>query len=197
MPPIPGTGTSPTGTDPNNPYMTGQNTFYASNQQGQGNSAQAQAQTGSQLNQYTAGQQQLQSQLPQLLSGVLSGQAQIPPYWTAPQQVFDAYNHNFQHYTAPQIAAQYGAGSPQMGSQMSLGNERLAAELYQGGIGNYLNFLNQAGTMAFTPVGQQTAAAQNQNNNWQSQQNTLGYQGPSILAAGGTSLMSQLLGGLG
>lgn len=197
MPPLPAAGTGVGAADATNPYAQSPNTFYASNQQNQGVNAGASAQTGTQLNQFTAGQQQLQGQLPQLLSGVLTGQAQIPPYWTAPQQVFDSYNHNFQHYDAPAIAAQYGAGSPQIASQQSLGNERLAAQLYQSGQGNYLNYLNSAGAMAFNPVGQQTAAATNSNNDWQSQQNTLGYQGPSLLAAGGTSILSQLLGGMG
>ena len=177
--------------------------FYGAQQQNNGTGAGAQTTAGTQLNQYTAGQQGLQAQLPQLLSGILSGQTQIPPYWTAPPQVFKNYNDQFNRSVAPQIASAFGAGSPQIGSQQSIGNEQLAAQLYQGGIQNFQNFLNQGLSTAFNPVGQQTANTGNSNWQQQGQQNTLGYQTSSPLGAlgiGGAaagSVLQQLLGLLG
>lgn len=159
------------------------NLFYGAQQQSNQGGAGVQANAGTQLNQYTAGQQGLQQQLPQLLSGILSGQTQIPPYWTAPPQVFQAYNDQFQREMAPRYAATYGAGGPQALSAQNQGNQQLAAQLYQGGIQNYQNFLNQGLSTAFNPVGQQTASTGN--NNWQQQgnQNTLGYQTTNPLGA--------------
>ncbi len=177
--------------------------FYGAQQQQQQQGAGAQTGAASALNQYTQGQQQLQGTLPQTLQSVLSGQSQVPDYFTAPPQVFKAYNDNFQQSVAPGIAAQFGAGSPQMASQQSIGNQNLAANLYQNGQGNYLNYLNSAANVAFNPVGQQTANSAA--NNWQSQNNgnTQGYQTGSPLGAlglGGAaagSVLSQLAALLG
>jgi len=177
--------------------------FYGSNQGNNQGGANAQSGMSSALNQYTGGQQALQNQLPGLFGSLLSGQGQIPPYWTAPPQVFQAYNDNFNRSVAPQIAAQYGAGSPQIGSQQSIGNEQLAAQLYQGGFNNYLNALNSGAGLAFNPVGQQSSNAGASNWQQQAKQNTLGYQSTSplgSLGAGGAamgSVLNQLVSALG
>lgn len=173
------------------------NTFYAQN--ATNDTAGASGTTGvqNQMNQYTAGQQALQAQLPQTLQGILTGQQQVPDTFTAPQIAFDALNHNFNNFLAPQYAATYGAGSPQGLSQQAIQNEQLAANLYQTGQGNYLNYLNSGRDLAFTSVGQQQANADNKN--WQEAggQDTLGYQGPSGLRAFGTGLGAELLQRLG
>ncbi len=198
LPPAPGAGLADPGVS-----QPPSNVFYGAQQQNAGAGSGVQANFGTQLNQYTQGQQGLQQQLPQLLSGILSGQTQIPPYWTAPPQVFKAYNDQFQREMAPRYAATYGAGGPQALSAQNIGNEQLAANLYQGGIQNFQNFLNQGLSTAFNPVGQQTAGTGT--NNWQQQgnQNTLGYQTTSPLGAlgiGGAaagSVLNQLMGLLG
>lgn len=177
--------------------------FYGSQQTNAQNGSGVQANAGTQLNQYTQGQQNLQAQLPQLLSGILSGQTQIPPYWTAPPAVFQAYNDQFQREVAPRYAAAYGAGGPQALAAQNIGNANLAAQLYQGGIANFQNFLNQGLATAFNPVGQQSASTGNSNWQQQGNQNTLGYQTSSPLGAlgiGGAaagSVLSGLMGLLG
>lgn len=122
------------------------------------------------------------------LSGYLSGQQSIPAYMTAPPEVFQAYNSAFDKYVKPGIAAQYGAGSPQIGGQQSYGNMQLAAQLYQGGLQNYLGAMGMYGNLAFNPQGQNTQAAnaaqgqqQFDQNNWNLGASTTNY-GPSLLS---------------
>lgn len=198
-PVVPGVGNTPgnaNGVPGQNPTTTDA-AYYAQNQQTDANGAQAQTGTQDQMNQYTAGQQGLQATLPATLQGVLNGSSQVPSTFTAPQVAFDAYNHNFNNNLAPKYAATYGSGGPEALSAQSLGDEQLAAQLYQTGQGNYLDYLNSANSLAFTPVGTQQANAQNQNWQQQGSQDTLGYQGPSPIAAGGTSILASLLAALG
>ena len=125
----------------------------ASQQSQQGNTAN----TGLTNNTYTPEQQAAQNALLSQLQGFLSGSSTAPTYMTAPPAAFQAYNDAFNQYTAPQIAAQYGAGSPQIGAQQTMGNEQLAANLYQGGISQYLSGLGQLGNAAYNAAGNTTA----------------------------------------
>jgi hypothetical protein len=115
------------------------------------------ANTGSNQAVYTPEQQAAQNQLLTQLTGFLSGTSGAPSSMTAPPQAFQAYNDAFNQYTAPGLAAQYGAGSPQIGSQQMMGNEQLAANLYQTGVSSYLSGLGQLGNAAYNSVGQNTA----------------------------------------
>jgi len=103
--------------------------------------------------QYTPGQQALQGNLGSLYQNILAGQ--IPSSFTNPQAAINAYNTNFQQSVAPQLAAQYGAGSPQIGSQNALGLAQLQGNLYNTGVQNYLGALGQGTNYALgMPVGQ-------------------------------------------
>lgn len=179
MPPVidPTTGLQPTST-----------TFYNANTTG--TTGQTGTTGSNQANAYTPGQQQLQQLLPSALQGIITGQQNVPSSFTAPQQVFDAYHSNF-NQAEPGMVAQYGAGSPQIGSQRSLGDQQLAASLYQTGQGNYLNYLNSAQQGAYTPVG--SASNANVNYNWQNDSRVDGSTGDSIYG----SILSQLLHALG
>lgn len=161
-------------------------TYYTANTQG--NTAQTGGTANFQQNQYTPGQQALQGQLGSTLQGMLNGSYQIPGYMTAPPEAFQAYNNAFNLYVKPGMAAQYGAGSPQIGSMQSLGNEQLAANLYQTGVGNWQNLLGMANANAFTPVGSNSANQINQN--WQTESDVDGYQGDTVLG----SILSKLIG---
>jgi hypothetical protein len=127
--------------------------------------------------------------LPSMLAASLSGQ-QIPSWMTAPPEAFKAYNDAFNQYVAPNIAAQFGAGSPQIGRQQMMGNEQLAANLYQNGVTNWLAYLGNAENFAMTPVGQSTNNQFNQN--WQNQSEVQGYQGDSMLG----TILNKLVSGL-
>lgn len=181
------------GVDTNN----AQTTYYGSNtsQNAQGSSTGTANSQVSNQNQYSADQQALQSQLAGQYGGLISGQSQIPAYFTAPQQVFDAFNTNFTKNVEPGIAAQFGAGSPQIGAQRSFGNQQLAAQLYQGGISNYLNSLGAANNFAMTPqgtIGSSNTANQG-SNQYENDQGTMGIQSNQF----GQGLLALLLGMLG
>ena len=154
------------------------------------NGTQTTAQTGVQNNTYTPAQQAAQNSLLSQLQGFLSGTTSAPSYMTAPPAAFQAYNDAFNQYAAPGIAAQYGAGSPQIGAQQSMGNEQLAANLYQTGISSYLSGLGQLGNAAFNAVGQTTA------NNGTNNANTTSTSVGASDTALGSSLLSLLLGQL-
>lgn len=153
-------------------------------QAGEGASANQQ----SALSTFSPQQQALQNQLLGNMTGMLSGSSQVPAYMTAPPEVFAAYNEAFNKYVKPGIAAQYGAGSPQIGGQQSYGNRQLAAQLYQSGLSNWQGLMNQAGSLAFNPIGQ-TAANQGQNN-WNQNSMNMGISDTTY----GTSLLSMLMG---
>lgn len=128
------------------------------------------------------------------LGGFISGTQQVPAYMTAPPQVFQAYNDAFNKFVAPGIAAQYGAGSPQIGAQQSFGNEQLAAQLYQSGITNWMDALGLQGNAAFNPQGQNSASSALGNKVNQSDQSqwNVGMDTTQL----GQSLLSLLLSGI-
>jgi hypothetical protein len=131
-----------------------------------------------QQNQYGAGQQALQQQLPGTLSNFLQT-GNLPGTFAAPPQVLSAYQSNFNQMVAPQLAAQYGAGSPVLGSQETMGLQQLLSNLYQTQSNNFNNDLNTGANIAFNAIGsnantqqaQQQAQTQNTNTtgnqNWQ------------------------------
>ncbi len=144
-------------------------------------------QSASQQAQFTAGQQALQNQVTGGLGSYLqTGQLPTQTYGV-PQAVADWQHYLFQRDTAPALATQFGANSPQIANrqlEMDLG---LAALANQQGQTSYLNALNAAGNWAFRPVGSTenttqantTAGSQNttENRNVQSQTQTTDYGG--------------------
>jgi hypothetical protein len=115
-------------------------------------------QQGSQTNTYLPWQQQLQGQVGQAQENMLSGN--VPTSFTNPQATTQAYMDNFNQYVAPELAAQYGAGSPAIGATLSSGLTNLAATNYEQGISNYGNAINSAAGTALTPTGQTSAGTQ-------------------------------------
>lgn len=114
----------------------------------QGNAAQQQAAQ----NTYTAGQQALQGQATTgagqfLQTGIAPGLQQEIAAENA------AYQQNFNTDVAPQLAAQYGAGSPVIGGQEEMGLVNLISNAYQNQGANYNAALGTAGSLAFNPTG--------------------------------------------
>jgi len=148
-------------------------------------------QTGqaSQQNQYTPQQQAAQGQLGNAYSGLVNGQ--VPTQFTAPPSVISAWNQAFQQNVAPGLAAQYGAGSPQIGAQQSYGLGQLLANQYQQGLSNYSGALAGLGSYAMSPIGATSANQTNQNyaGNATNEAGSLGSQ-----AAWLSNLIQQLLG---
>lgn len=136
----------------------------------------AQSQTGSNAstaqNTYTPGQTDLQGNLGQLYQQLLGGN--IPSSFTNPAAATNAYNSNFNTQVAPGLAAQYGAGSPVIGSQNALGLAQLQGNLYNSGVQNYTNALGQGTQYALSPTGTSGTGVNNQSSTAQSagQQNT-------------------------
>ena len=145
---------------------------------------------GTQSNTYTPAQQAAQNALLQQLQSYLSGGSSAPTWMTAPPAAFKAFNDEFNQYAAPGIAAQFGAGSPQEGAQQTMGNEQLAANLYQSGTQNWLNGLGLLGNNAYNAVGQTTAGAGTSNTS--NTTNALTASDTNY----GTSLLSLLLGNI-
>lgn len=139
---------------------TNQTQTTAVNQQQTGTGLQNLAQNTAQASQFTAGQQALQNQVTGNLSSYLqTGQLPTATYGV-PQAVADWQHYLFQRDSAPQLATQFGANSPQIQNrqlEMDLG---LAALANQTGQTSYLNALNSAGNWAFTPIGQTGATNQ-------------------------------------
>ena len=113
-----------------------------------------------QANTYLPWQQQLQGQVGQAEGNLLSGN--VPTSFTNPQAATSQYMNNFNQYVAPELAAQYGAGSPAIGASLSSGLTNLASQTYEQGISNYGNAVSAAATPALTPTGQTGAQAQQQ-----------------------------------
>ena len=159
------------------------------------NLSQNQNQTGAQnqFSQFTPQQLALQQQVSGGMGNFLQGN--IPTNFTAPQSVLTAYQQQFQNQVAPGLAAQYGAGSPQIASQQNQGLTSLLGNLYQTGTSNYGNALNSAGSYAMNPIGQaqQTTGTQQANQNGAN----LGVQGqgldPVTLATFLAGLMGNIL----
>jgi hypothetical protein len=131
-----------------------------------------------------------QQQLAQTAGNSASDYSQtgnLPGNFGAPPQVAQAYIDNWKQNTAPQLAVEYGAGSPQLGRSLMQGLEGLTSQTYQNQTQNYNNTLGQATTLAQTPTGQTSSQAgnnttsdwqnqalnSNQQTNWQQDQNQL------------------------
>jgi hypothetical protein len=113
-----------------------------------------------QQNTYLPWQQQLQGQVGQAESNLLSGN--VPTSFTNPQATTQAYMNNFNQYVAPELAAQYGAGSPAIGASLNSGLTNLAAQNYQQGITNYGNAVSSAAGTGLTATGQTGNQSQSQ-----------------------------------
>ena len=171
---------------PSSPYGVTNLTAGVNNSNGTG----ATTNQGVQSNTYTPAQQAAQNALLQQLQSYLSGGSSAPTWMTAPPAAFKAFNDEFNQYAAPGIAAQFGAGSPQEGAQQTMGNEQLAANLYQSGTQNWLNGLGLLGNNAYNAVGQT-----NNGSTTSTTQSTSESLGASDTAYG-TSLLSLLLGNI-
>ena len=105
----------------------------------------------------------LQTSLPQQLQAFLQT-GNLPGNFAAPSQVTQAYNTNFQSQIAPQLAAQYGAGSPQIAGQQALGLQQLLSNLYQTQSNNLNNVLGTGTNLAYSTTGQLANQLSNQLN---------------------------------
>lgn len=119
--------------------------------QGQQDTTAQNQSTSTNQNLYNQGQQALQGQLPGVYSNLISGGLQS---FTDPTALMNQYNQQFQNTVAPGLAAQYGAGSPQIAAQQNQGMVNLLGNQYNQGISNYLNTLGQAGGFGTTALGQ-------------------------------------------
>lgn len=117
----------------------------------------------SQATSYSPAQQGMQGSLGSMLQQFLSGQ--VPSSFTDPTALMNQYNQQFNNSLAPQLAAQYGAGSPQIGSQYNQGLVNLLGNQYNQGFSNYSNALGQGLQYAFQPIG----STGNQNTQMQGQ----------------------------
>lgn len=106
----------------------------------------------------------------------------LPGTFGAPPQVTQAYVDNWKQNVAPQLAAQYGAGSPALGSSLALGLEQLQAQVYQNQSANFSGALGQVSNAAFNALGQTQNSQQQQQENgttntrsmfWQNQDQTI------------------------
>lgn len=153
------------------------------NSSGSGTTTQAQNQQGNQaLNvqqapQFLPQQQQMQNQAANLMSMIMTGQT--PHYFGLPQSVYDSAFYNFNKYQEPQLAAQYGAGSPMINNSMQELQLQLAGLGGQYALPNALNAFRDAGSFAFNPIAmnqqqQQTnASTANTNTNANSSSNSM------------------------
>jgi len=112
---------------------------YVPYQQQQYNQSGVQGASGTTANTFTPGQTGVQNNLGGLWSSFLQGN--IPSSFTNPAAATNAYQSNFQTQVAPGLAAQYGAGSPVIGSQNALGLAQLQGNLYNTGVNNFLGAL--------------------------------------------------------
>lgn len=120
-----------------------------------------QAGTGYTANRYTADQQRAQGQVLGGLGAIMNGQS-VPSNFGLPQSVYDAHMLNINKYVVPQLAAQHGAGSPAIPSQIAQEILQLSALSGQQAMQNYNAYAGNLGQLAFTPTGadkgDQTAA---------------------------------------
>jgi len=127
---------------------------------------QQQAGATQQQNLYGQGQQALQSQIPGLYSQLVGGGLST---FTNPQALLDMYKQQWNNQGAPGVAAQFGAGSPQMMSQYNQGLTNLLGNQYNTGISNYLAALGGAGGYGLTGIGSTGQTAQQGETNTQQQ----------------------------
>jgi hypothetical protein len=147
-----------------------------------GSTAGTTAQQQAQQNTYTAGQQALQGTATGaagqfLTTGIAPGLQQEIAAENA------AYQQNFNTDVAPQLAAQYGAGSPVIAGQEEMGLVNLIGNAYQNQAAQFNSALGTAGSLAFNPTGstgQATTSSQATNNQTtstqQQQQQTQNWQ---------------------
>ena len=122
------------------------------------NQQNTQQQTGSTTaNTYNPNQTNLQSLLPMLYSQLAGGS--IPQSFTDPAAMNAQFNQNFQNTVAPQLAAQYGPGSPQIASQETQGEVNLAGNEYNQGVTNYQNTLSGGTNNAYANTGNNQVGA--------------------------------------
>lgn len=149
---------------------------------------------GATTNVYNPASTNLQSQGGSVLSQVLQS-GQVPEGFGMNQQAFDALNRNLKNNVNPVLAAQYGAGSPVIGSTAALANEQLAADMSQQQWGNFNSLFNDIQNFAFSATGQTQTQSQDSTNsgnttgNWQQQTTTeMPIQGAALGA--GNSLLN-------
>lgn len=152
-------------TDQNTQQQQQQNTNQSQLQQLASNT-----QAGTQ-NQYTAGQTALQNLATSQLGNYFMSNGNISPTWGVPQAVWDQSNYMFQRDQAPQLAAQFGAGSPVIGARQNELNLGLAAIAGQQMHQNFMGALSPLLNAAYQPVGTQSF-----NNNTQNQQSQMQQQ---------------------
>lgn len=152
-----------------------------------------------QANTYTAPQSALQGQTLGNYSNYLQN-GQIPLSFGMPTAVQNFANNQFTSNTAPQLAAQFGPDSPQIGLAQQNLDLGLAAQANQLATGNYLNAQNAASNYAFTPVGVQAAnnsaqVASNSANSLTNQNQATNYNSQTLNGGGLLSTITSLLGG--
>jgi hypothetical protein len=140
-----------------------------------GQQAQQQAQV------YNPWQQSEQQQAGQAASSFLQT-GNLPGTLGAPPAETQAYINNFNQNVAPQLAAQYGAGSPAIASQEALGLSQLAGSEYSQGISALSGAIGQEANIGFNAIGSNQAGAQSsaqesqnkgESTDWQTLTNTL------------------------
>jgi hypothetical protein len=141
--------------------------------------AQAGQQAGQQLNVYSPEQQALQGQVLQQGNNLLTGN--ISPTFGVPQSVYDAAMFNFNKYQAPQLAAQYGTGSPAINSAMQELQLQLASQSGQKAVSNSISAYQAAADYAFRPQGQTQQQTNNQTNQSTSGQTNWGLDTGALL----------------
>ncbi len=132
-----------------------------------GNTQFANNQTGSQMGQFTAGQQAMQGQAQDLYSKILSGNVQnfgLDPATRA------AAWFDFQQNQLPILSAQNGVGSPALNAAAEQLNLRLAGMSGQMAIPQAIQTASGLANAGFNPVGQNTTMQSNQTQS-QTQQN--------------------------
>lgn len=103
-------------------------------------------------NRYTPAQESMQNQALGGISGLLSG-GSISENFGLPESVRQAAWFDFNKYQAPQLATQYGAGSPAINSAMQELNLKLAGMGGQQAMSNGLNAYRTGLEYAFRETG--------------------------------------------
>jgi hypothetical protein len=134
-------------------------------------------------NQYTPAQQALQGQDTSQISGLLNGSSSPAASLGFDPSVWQSMVTNFNENVAPQLAAQYGAGSPVIGGQLSNLLLNATSQSSQQAWNNQQNLLGDAQSNAFTPVGATSGTSQTQGQNssdYTSQQQNTTQSGANI-----------------
>jgi hypothetical protein len=151
------------------------------NQTYSGNTGQVQGGNTNAQQTYTPGQTDTQGQLGGLWQSFMQGN--IPSSFTNPAAATNAYNTNFQTQVAPGLAAQYGAGSPVIGSQNALGLAQLQGNLYNTGVNNYQGALSGGSNYALGMPTGNVGSYGNQGVQQQSGQNQYGINPLALLGS--------------